>query len=84
MVTSNEFKKMLNVGNAADCRDIVMNKEFWKNCLIIVKVMTPLLKLLRLCDSDEKPTISYVYEGMRRARKGVKELFKKKKELYKP
>lgn len=72
MITSNEFKKMLNVGNATDCRDIVMNKEFWKNCLIIVKVMTPLLKLLRLGDSDEKPTISYVYEGMRRARKGVK------------
>ena len=47
MITSNEFKKMLNVGNATDCRDIVMNKEFWKNCLIIVKVMTPLLKLLR-------------------------------------
>ncbi|XP_023737709.1 uncharacterized protein LOC111885697 [Lactuca sativa] len=84
MVTSNEFKKMLNVRNASDCRDIVMNKEFWKNCLIIVKVMTPLLKLLWLCDSNEKPAISYVYKGMRRARKGVKELFKKKKELYKP
>ncbi|XP_052623826.1 uncharacterized protein LOC128129227 [Lactuca sativa] len=46
--------------------------------------MAPLLKLLRLCDSDEKPAIGYVYEGMRRARRGIKELFKKKKELYRP
>ncbi|XP_052621719.1 uncharacterized protein LOC111895113 [Lactuca sativa] len=46
--------------------------------------MTPLLRLLRLCDSDEKPALGYVYEGMYRARRGVKELFKKKKELYKP
>ncbi|KAL4562501.1 hypothetical protein LXL04_034707 [Taraxacum kok-saghyz] len=83
MVISSEYKKMLKVGNVVECRDIVMNENFWKNSLITVKVMTPLLKLLRLLDSDEKPAIGYVYEGMRRARKGVKELFKKKKELFK-
>ncbi|KAL4592745.1 hypothetical protein LXL04_005749 [Taraxacum kok-saghyz] len=65
MVISNDFKKMLKVGNA-------------------LELMTPLLRLLRLCDTDEKPALGYVYEGMHRARKGVKELFKKKKELYKP
>ncbi|XP_023754683.3 uncharacterized protein LOC111903128 [Lactuca sativa] len=84
MVISNEFKKMLKVGNAVECKQIVLNEIFWKNCLITVKVMTSLLKLLRLCDLDEKPAIGYVYEGMRRARRGIKELFKKKKELYKP
>nr|KAJ0195147.1 hypothetical protein LSAT_V11C700368930 [Lactuca sativa] len=75
MVISNDFKKMLKLRNAAECKDIVLNKNFWKICLI---------KLLRLCDSDEKPALGYVYEGMYRARRGVKELFKKKKELYKP
>ncbi|XP_023763473.1 uncharacterized protein LOC111911938 [Lactuca sativa] len=79
MVISNEFKKMLKVGNVVECKQIVLNEIFWKNCLITVKVMTHLLKLLRLCDSDEKPTVSYVYEGMCRARRGIKELFKKKK-----
>ncbi|XP_052622528.1 uncharacterized protein LOC111921122 [Lactuca sativa] len=59
MVISNEFKKMLKVGNAVECKQIVLNEIFWKNCLITVKVMTPLLKLLRLCDSDEKPAIAY-------------------------
>ncbi|KAL7592740.1 hypothetical protein Lser_V15G34737 [Lactuca serriola] len=84
MVISNEFKKMLKVGNAVECKQIVLNEIFWKNYLITVKVMTPLLKLLRLCDSDEKPAIGYVYEGIRWARRGIKELFKKKKELYRP
>ncbi|XP_023744815.1 uncharacterized protein LOC111892970 [Lactuca sativa] len=84
MVISNDFKKMLKVRNAVECKDIVLNENFWRNCLITVKVMTHLLRLLRLCDSYEKPTLGYVYEGMYRAIRGVKELFKKKKELYKP
>ncbi|KAI3679518.1 hypothetical protein L2E82_51260 [Cichorium intybus] len=29
-----------------------------------IKVMTPMLRLLRICDSDEKPAIGYVYEGI--------------------
>ncbi|KAL7593981.1 hypothetical protein Lser_V15G32559 [Lactuca serriola] len=84
MVISNDFKKMLKLRNASECKDIVLNENFWKNCLITVKVMTPLLRLLRLCDSDETPALGYVYEGMYRARRGINELFKKKKELYKP
>nr|KAJ0185063.1 hypothetical protein LSAT_V11C900463900 [Lactuca sativa] len=70
MVISNDFKKMLKLRNAAECKDIVLNENFWKNCLVTVKVMNTLLRLLRLCDSDEKPALGYVYEGMYRARRG--------------
>ncbi|KAL4567441.1 hypothetical protein LXL04_023025 [Taraxacum kok-saghyz] len=73
MVISNDFKKMLEVVNALECKQIVLNDFFWKNCLITVKVMTPLLRILGLCDTDEKPALGYVYEGIHRARKGVKE-----------
>nr|KAJ0227490.1 hypothetical protein LSAT_V11C100017740 [Lactuca sativa] len=37
MVISNEFKKMLKVGNVVECKQIVLNEIFWKNCLITVK-----------------------------------------------
>ncbi|KAC9430404.1 hypothetical protein E3N88_45859 [Mikania micrantha] len=84
LVISNEFKKMLKLGNALECREIVMNENFWRNCLITVIVMTPLLRVLRLCDMDEKPSLPYVFEGMNRAKKGIKEIFKEKQELYKP
>ncbi|KAK9064821.1 hypothetical protein SSX86_016203 [Deinandra increscens subsp. villosa] len=64
MVVSNEFKKMLKMRNAIECKSIVLKEEFWNNCLITVKVMTPLLRLLRLCDMDEKPSMGYVYDGI--------------------
>ena len=34
--------------------------------------MGPLIKLLRICDSDERPALGYVYDGMHRACKGIK------------
>ncbi|KAJ0447335.1 putative HAT dimerization domain, ribonuclease H-like superfamily [Helianthus annuus] len=84
LVISNEFKKMLKLGNAIECKEIVMNETFWKNCLITVTVMTPLLRVLRLCDTDEKPSLPYVFEGMNRADKGIKALFQEKVDFYKP
>nr|KAJ0214249.1 hypothetical protein LSAT_V11C400158690 [Lactuca sativa] len=43
-------------------------------------------KMLKLRNAVEyeKPALGYVYEGMYRARRRINELFKKKKELYKP
>lgn len=84
LVIYSEFKNMMKLKNEVDCKQVVMNENFWNNCLITVRVMTPLLKLVRLCDSDEKPAIGYVYAGMYQARKWIKELFKRKKESYKP
>ncbi|XP_022018457.2 uncharacterized protein LOC110918457 [Helianthus annuus] len=84
LVISNEFKKMSKLGNATECKEVVMNEIFWSNCLITVTVMAPLLRVLRLCDMDEKPSLPYVFEGMIQADKGVKAIFKGKEDLYKP
>ncbi|KAM0947795.1 putative HAT dimerization domain, ribonuclease H-like superfamily [Dioscorea sansibarensis] len=46
--------------------------------------MGPLIRLLWTCEFDEKPAMGYVYDGIYRARKGIKELFKHRKNLYKP
>ncbi|XP_031267569.1 uncharacterized protein LOC116126012 [Pistacia vera] len=51
---------------------------------IFSKVMSPLMRMLRIVDSDERPSIGYVYDGMYRTRMGIKKLFKNKKNLYKP
>ena len=45
--------------------------------------MTPLVHLLRIVDCDKRPSMGYVYEGMHRARLGIKKLFKDNKRLYK-
>ncbi|XP_028802516.1 uncharacterized protein LOC114757602 [Neltuma alba] len=63
---------------------IILDNRFWNDCYQVVKIVSPLIKLLRIVDSDEKPSLPYVYEGMRRTKIAIKEMFKKNKELYKP
>ncbi|XP_035834158.1 uncharacterized protein LOC118482674 [Helianthus annuus] len=74
---------MLKVTKANDVKDTILDPKFWNICFITVQVMTPILRLLRICDSDEKSSLGYVYEGMLRIRKGIKELFKRKRRNYK-
>ncbi|KAK9271764.1 hypothetical protein L1049_002127 [Liquidambar formosana] len=63
---------------------IILDKKFWNDCLVIVKIVEPLIRILRIADSDEKLAIGYIYEGMYRARLGIKKMFLHKKRLYKP
>ena len=58
---------------------IILDNRFWNECYKIVKIVTPLVKLLRIVDSDEKPSLPYVYEGMYRAKLAIKETFKRDK-----
>ncbi|KAL0373962.1 UNVERIFIED_CONTAM: hypothetical protein Sradi_3311900, partial [Sesamum radiatum] len=67
---------------AKQMKEVILDERFWNSCNIIVRVGTPLICLLRICDSDEKPSLGYVYEGMSRARKAIKALFRNKKRLY--
>ena len=38
--------------------------------------------MLRIIDSDEKPSLGYVYEGIQRAKTAIKEMFRNKKIAY--
>ncbi|XP_031262581.1 uncharacterized protein LOC116120753 [Pistacia vera] len=63
---------------------IVLDNRFWDDIGIISKVVSPLMRMLRIVDLDERPSIGYVYDGMYQTRMGIKKLFKNKKKLYKP
>ncbi|KAL0315428.1 UNVERIFIED_CONTAM: hypothetical protein Sradi_5421000 [Sesamum radiatum] len=82
MVTCQDFKKFLKKDVPKQVKQVVLDERFWNSCNIIVRAGTPLVRLLRICDSDEKPSLGYVYEGMYRARKAIKALFRNKKRLY--
>ncbi|KAL6329357.1 hypothetical protein AAG906_017665 [Vitis piasezkii] len=45
---------------------IILDNRFWNDCLIVVNLMSPLMRLLRIIDCDERPLMGYVYEGMYR------------------
>ncbi|KAL6332605.1 hypothetical protein AAG906_009925 [Vitis piasezkii] len=54
------------------CVSIILDNRFWNNCLIVVNLMSPLMRLLRIVDC------------MYRVRLGIKKLFNYNKRLYKP
>ncbi|KAL8554919.1 hypothetical protein ACS0TY_002919 [Phlomoides rotata] len=41
------------------------------------------MRLLRICDTDEKPSLGYVYEGLSRAIRRTKEIFNNQESKYK-
>nr|XP_023912829.1 uncharacterized protein LOC112024425 [Quercus suber] len=43
---------------------IILDNQFWNDCHVIVHIMSPLIRLLRIVDSDEKPAMGYVYDGI--------------------
>ena len=54
---------------------IILDNQFWNDCHVIVHIMSPLICLLRIVDSNEKQAIGYVYYGMYRV---IDEIKKKK------
>ncbi|CAN0860828.1 hypothetical protein LINGRAHAP2_LOCUS8051 [Linum grandiflorum] len=63
---------------------IILDAHFWYECLEVVKVATPVINLLRIVDSDERPTLGYVYEGMRKVIQGIKAIYNDIEAMYKP
>nr|XP_043625480.1 uncharacterized protein LOC122596902 [Erigeron canadensis] len=54
---------------------IVFTPTFWNNITFSIKVMSPIVKVLRLVDNEKKPAMGYIYEAMERAKLAVKAAF---------
>ncbi|KAL8478997.1 hypothetical protein ACS0TY_030769 [Phlomoides rotata] len=49
-----------------------------------VGVVAPLIRVLCIMYTNRRPSIGYVYDGIYRAKKAIKDVFRHKKRLYKP
>ncbi|XP_016178370.1 uncharacterized protein LOC107620760 [Arachis ipaensis] len=45
---------------------IILDNKFWDDYFTACQIVSPLIKLLRLVDADDKPSLGIVYEGMLR------------------
>ncbi|XP_016192904.1 uncharacterized protein LOC107633819 [Arachis ipaensis] len=63
---------------------IILGCKFWEDYFTVCKLVGPLIKLLRLVDADDKPSLGYVYEGMLRAEDAIKQMFRQSKTAYQP
>ena len=58
---------------AYEAKKIVLGKDFWKKANDLIKVYEPLVRVLRLVDSDEKPTMGFIYEAVDRAKRAIQQ-----------
>src|ERR1044072_7280746 len=63
------------------CQLVLMN-SFWNDIFYILKVMGPLVKVLRLVDNEKKPAMGYIYEAMDRAKEAIEASFNGDKTKY--
>ncbi|KAF3778511.1 hypothetical protein EJ110_NYTH43358 [Nymphaea thermarum] len=70
--------------NATTVVDTIFDADFWESCVHILKICVPLVKVLILVDSEDGPSIAYLYESMDRAKEAIRDNMKGKKKLYMP
>ncbi|XP_016206325.1 uncharacterized protein LOC107646671 [Arachis ipaensis] len=63
---------------------IILDNKIWDDCFTACKIVSPLIKLLKLVDADDKPSLGIIYEGMMRSENRIKEMFKHSKIAYQP
>ncbi|XP_058749247.1 uncharacterized protein LOC131622210 [Vicia villosa] len=53
----------------------VLDSRFWSKCADIVKITEPLVRVLRIVDSEDKPAMGYLYRAMYKAREEIEKRF---------
>jgi stage V sporulation protein SpoVS len=48
-----------------------LDSKFWHDVITCIKAAYPLIKVLRLVDSDEKPAIGFIYEATNQAKEKI-------------
>ncbi|KAJ0789561.1 putative transcription factor/ chromatin remodeling BED-type(Zn) family [Helianthus annuus] len=51
---------------------IVAKTEFWDNVHLACQVLAPLVDVVRLVDTEEKPCMGYIYDAVSRAKEQIK------------
>ena len=63
--------------------DIILMSSFWNHVVYILKVMSPLVQVLRLTNNKTKPAMRYNYEAMDKANETIQKSFDGNEEKYK-
>ncbi|RDX70978.1 hypothetical protein CR513_49722, partial [Mucuna pruriens] len=63
--------------------DIVLMLSFWNDVLYALKAMGSIIHVLRLVDNEKRPTMSYIYEVIDRAKVANQKAFSSNENKYK-
>ncbi|KAF7832439.1 zf-BED domain-containing protein/DUF659 domain-containing protein/Dimer_Tnp_hAT domain-containing protein [Senna tora] len=86
MFSSKEWteSKFSSIRDGKQVENCVLDNGFWKNIVTCLQAAAPLIKVLRLVDSDEKPAMGFIYEAMNCGRERIKQNFNNVKKSYEP
>ncbi|XP_058742685.1 uncharacterized protein LOC131615227 [Vicia villosa] len=62
----------------------VLDSSFWSKCADIVKITEPLVRVLRIIDSEDKPAMGYLYRAMYKAGEEIEKRFRRNKLKVEP
>ncbi|CAN6924660.1 unnamed protein product [Brassica oleracea] len=90
-----QLKSMFNSDQWHDCKhsksvkgktasDTVMSYAFWSSFMVILKVFTPMVKVLRLADGEKIPSLGFVYGELLETKKSIKEATDHLEKNYQP
>ncbi|XP_077238960.1 uncharacterized protein LOC143880095 [Tasmannia lanceolata] len=60
--------------------ELICCPSFWSSCTVVVHLTEPLVRVLRMVDSEKRPAMGYIYEGMYRVKEAIKKELKKRKD----
>ena len=77
MFTSEEWQssQFVKTRNGGFVESLILDKKFWKNILNCLRGAMPLIKVLRMVDSDEKPAMRFIYEEIDLAKEKIQSPF---------
>lgn len=84
MFVSEQWKlsPLAKTNDGKHVENLVRDKQFWKNVLNCLRAAFPLLKVLRLVDSDENPAMGLIYEEIDQAKEKIEKAFAGVKKRY--
>ena len=78
-VKSSRFAKT-NDGKILE--DVVLDKDFQKNIITCLEGVLPVIEVLQLVHSDQKPAMGFIYEAMDQAKEKIQKAFNALKKRY--
>jgi hypothetical protein len=64
--------------------DSVLNSTFWEEYASIVRMTEPLVQVLRIIDSEDRPAMRFLYEAIHSTKKEMLRRFQKKRTKVQP
>ena len=61
----------------------ILMATFWNTVVYSLKVLGPIVRVLRLVDGEKRPAMGYIYEAMDRAKEAIEKSFNGREERYK-